>query len=299
MPAASLVAALWALVAAVPSCTAPASIDQDYVADIERYRADRVERLQRADGWLTLLGLFWLEPGETTFGSAPSNPILLPGSAVPPVAGRFLYDGTSVRLVAEPGLGATVDGQPIEELSFDHPPGGSAPVVTLGRLRILVIERGGRHAVRVKDAEHPAREQFSGLDYYPIRPEYRVRARLIPFDEPEPVEVATVIEANARYFVPGKLEFELDGLPLSLDPLISEPSETELFIIFKDGTSGGETYPAGRYLYATLEGEEAVLDFNKAYNPPCAFTSFATCPLPPPQNRLDLPIRAGERRYGK
>jgi len=171
--------------------------------------------------------------------------------------------------------------------------------VTLGRLRILVIERGGRPAVRVKDPEHPARERFSGIDYYPIRPEFRVRARLRPFDEPKPIEVATVVDIGARFLVPGRLEFELDGIALSLEPLISEPSDTELFIIFKDSTSGEETYGAGRYLYATLEGRDAVVDFNKAYNPPCVFTAFATCPLPPPQNRLDVPIRAGERRYGK
>jgi uncharacterized protein (DUF1684 family) len=281
------------LVGPLRCSTGPAT----YIEEVERYRVEREERLRAEDGWLTLVGLFWLEAGENRLGSDPSNPIALPEGTAPPVAGSVFYDGSTARLVTEPAGGITFDGEPVTELDLGGP--GTEPrVLRLGRLQFYLIERGGRHAIRVKDPENPAREQFGGLEYFPVDPGYRLQASFRPYDEPREIEVATVV-GTARFLVPGRLEFTLHGQSLSLEPLVSDPSDAELFLIFKDATSGRETYGAGRYLYTTLDADEVELDFNKAYNPPCAFTPFATCPLPPPGNRLAVRIEAGEKRFAE
>ena len=272
--------------------TIPTDASGAYVAEIEEYRAAREERLRAEYGWLSLVGLFWLEPGANTLGSAPGSAVSLPEGAAPPAAGTFRYDRGVVRLEAAPDSGITLGGETVT--SVDLEPNVE---VRLGRLAFFVIERAGRHAIRVKDPQSPVRTDFGGLDHYPIDPSFRVEARLRRHASPREVEVATVTGSPARFLVPGVLEFELQGRPHALEPLISKPGESQLFLIFKDETSGRETYGAGRYLYATLEGDRAVVDFNKAYNPPCAFTPFATCPLPPGANRLESRIESGERAF--
>jgi uncharacterized protein (DUF1684 family) len=164
-------------------------------------------------------------------------------------------------------------------------------------MRLHVIRRGSRHAVRVKDPQSPARQGFRGLAYYPIDPAWRVRARFERFDAPREVTIADVQGGTTTLRAPGRLVFTLDGTERALTPLLEDAQDTELWLIWRDETNDRETYGAGRYLYATLEGDGAVVDFNKAYNPPCAFTAHATCPLPPRENRLDLRIEAGEKRY--
>jgi uncharacterized protein (DUF1684 family) len=293
-----LAAAAWLAFAALAGCETggrsggSAGIPEGWAAEVEQYRADREERLRAETGWLSLAGLFWLEPGENAIGSDPGGAVVLPPDAAPRSAGVILYDGDVATLVADEEAGITLDGNPVSELRLEND-----VELRLGRLHWFLIARGGRHAIRVKDPESPVRTGFHGLDYYPVDPAYRVEAHLRRFDRPRELEVATATGTPARFLVPGVLEFELAGEPRTLEPLISEPDETELFIIFKDATSGRETYGAGRYLYTELDGDRAVLDFNRAYNPPCAFTPFATCPLPPPGNRLDLALRAGEKAY--
>ena len=268
----------------------------EYVRSIEAYRRDREQRLRAEDGWLTLVGLFWLEPGKTAFGSDRALPVVLP--AGPPKAGTLDLAGGTVRLRAEPGVGLSVGGEKTADRVLADDAGGKPDVVELDRLRFHVIRRGDRFGVRVKDPEAPPRKQFTGLTYYPIDPTLRVVARFEPYEPPREVEVATVAGVVEKMLVPGRLTFELGGASRSLEPLVEKAGEKELFLIFRDVTSETETYPAGRYLYATLEGSTAVVDFNRAYNPPCAFTPYATCPLPPRGNRLDVPIRGGEKRYG-
>jgi uncharacterized protein (DUF1684 family) len=277
----------------------PASGGQEYLAEINEYRADRESRLQSENGWLALIGLHWLEPGACAFGADPGNDLILPGDASPPFAGRLVYDGVVVRLVPEPGTDLLIDGEPAGERVLADDAAGRPDVVNLGRLAFHVIRRGDRHAVRVKDPQSPARREFHGLEYFPADPAYRVVSRLRAYDAPQQREVPTVVGTITEMLAPGVLEFELAGTALTLEPFISEPGETSLFLIFRDRTSGSETYGAGRFLYATLEGDRAVLDFNRAVNPPCAFTPFATCPLPPPENRLDIEVRAGEKIYAK
>ena len=169
-------------------------------------------------------------------------------------------------------------------------------MLELGRLSLHVIERGGRLGIRLKDRESPLRKAFTGLSWFPIDERYRVVARFVPYDPPKALKVPNVLGNVTPMPSPGRAEFTIDGKAVQLDGVLEEPDATELFFIFRDQTSGHETYGAGRFLYADLPKDgKLVLDFNKAYNPPCAFTPYATCPLPPPQNRLPVRIEAGRR----
>ena len=264
----------------------------DYVAEIESHRESRVGRLQTS--WLTIAGLFWLEPGENTIGSDPASAVVLPEGAAPAVAGTLTYADGKVAMFPEAGVEMTVDEAPVGG-EIDLTPGESAPEVTLGRLTFWVIERSGRHAIRLKDPEFQARVDFEGIEFYPVDEAWRVEGHLAPYDEPRTMSIETVI-GPAEMTSIGRVEFELDGTAHSLEALESSPEE--LFLIFKDGTTArGETYAAGRYHYAPIAGERVLIDFNKAYNPPCAFTPHATCPLPPRGNTLEVAIEAGERAY--
>jgi uncharacterized protein (DUF1684 family) len=196
--------------------------------------------------------------------------------------------------------GARVDGETKTEaiLHDDREPDPTR--VSFGSVNFIVIERGGRKALRVWDSEAETRTRFGGIESFPVDPSWRVVADWIPFDPPQTLETANVIGQMERYPVPGKAVFERDGRTHELLPVIEVPGDTQLFLIFADGTSGRETYGAARFLYADPPcGGKIVLDFNKAYNPPCAFTAFATCPLAPPENRLDLRVTAGEKKYRK
>lgn len=277
----------------------PSEPEPGYFEEIESFRAQREERLRSENGWLSLIGLFWLEPGANRFGSDPSGSIVLPPDAAPPLAGNFVLEDGGVRLLPEPGVEILIDGEPAGERRLRDDGAGSPDLLQLGRLRLHVIERGGRRAVRVRDPQSPTRAAFGGLDFFPIDPAYRVEGRLRAYPEPESREVETIVDTVSEMLSPGIVEFEIDGARLSLEPYVSEPGQTDLFIIFKDRTNGTETYGAGRFLSAVLEGDRVLLDFNKAYNPPCAFTPYATCPLPPPRNRLDAEIRAGEKAGGR
>lgn len=285
-------------VALLLSCSKPAP-DPAYTAEIEAYRQAREQRLRREDGWLTLTGLFWLEPGPNTVGSRPGSAVLLPADVSPPEAGLLVLENRVVRIVPEPEAGIRLGDERVGERELKNDRSGEPDLLRLGRLTFQVIERSGRYAVRVKDPESPVRRGFRGLEYYPVDAAYRVEAELEPYDPPRPIEVQSVTGTPEEMLVPGLLRFRLAGRELTLEPLVGEPSETELFIIFRDETSGSETYGAGRYLYADLEEGRAILDFNRAYNPPCAFTPFATCPLPPRANRLPVAVRAGELRYAE
>lgn len=264
----------------------------DYAAQVEQYRVDRMERLKT--GWLTLSGLHWLEEGRNAFGSDPSNSIVFPADTSPELAGVFVYASGKVTLETEAGAGLTLDGEIAGAGPIDLEP--DARELGLGRLTFFLIERGGRFAIRVKDPEHPAVQQFGGIDFYPVDESWVKIGALTPPDAPRTIPVETVIGTDAEMESRGRIEFRIGDEVHSLEAFAGS-DDTEVFIIFMDGTTGEETYPAGRYLYAGVEGDRATLDFNKAYNPPCAFTPYATCPLPPPGNRLSVRIQAGEKTY--
>ncbi|HUG54151.1 MAG TPA: DUF1684 domain-containing protein [Vicinamibacteria bacterium] len=270
--------------------------DHGYVRDVESWRAVREERLRAPDGWLSVVGLHWLREGPSTVGSAKGSDIPLPLPAPPRVGVIEMKDGRPFMRVA-PGITVLAEGRPVHEIELHADTSGKPDVLTVGPVSLFVIERGGRLALRVKDAESPRRRSFRGLEWYPVRESYRITARFVPYDPPKPIPIANVIGTVEPMPSPGYVVFTLDGREVRLDPVLEEPGAKELFFIFRDTTAGKHTYPAGRFLYSEMPKDgRVVLDFNKAYSPPCAFTSFATCPLPPKQNRLEVRIEAGEKK---
>jgi hypothetical protein len=271
--------------------------DDAYRREIETWRADRLARLRGDGGWLTLAGLYWLKPGINRFGADRSNDLVLPARA-PPRAGTFRLEAGRVTVEALPGAPLMLAGKPITRAELRSDAAGAPDVVSLGDLTMQVIARGDRLGIRVKDPRSPARQGFKGLSWFPVRPQYRVNARFVAHAAPVSIAVPTVIGTTETMPSPGSALFELAGKSVRLDPVL-EPGETQLFFIFRDATSGRSTYGGGRFLYADPPrnpGKDGriVLDFNKAYSPPCAFTPYATCPLPPSQNRLPIAVEAGE-----
>ncbi len=278
-----------------------ASTGGAYLEEIEKWRTQRETRLKSDTGWLTVAGLFWLKEGDNRFGTAPENDIVLPEGSAPPRAGVFLLQQGRCSVTIEPGVAATLQGNPAPlttaSLRDDTQP--EPEVLEMGRLRMFVIKRGERFAIRMRDLDSQMRKEFTGLHWYPIEESWRVTARFEPFDAPREIPVPNILGETEKMPSPGVVRFELRGRSLSLQPVMETPGARQLFFIFKDTTAGKATYGAGRFLYADLPADgKVVLDFNKAYTPPCAFTPYATCPLPPEGNRLDIPIEAGELNYG-
>ena len=265
-----------------------------YRQQIEAWRRQREERLKADDGWLTVVGLAWLKPGVNRFGSDPASDVALPTSA-PPHAGLFRVDGQQVTVEVAPGVPVTFAGQPVTQRRLRSDADGADPdVLSLGPVTMQIIERGGRLAVRVKDRDSAARRQFRGVKWYPIKPEYRIEARFVPHEKPTTIVVPSVVGIAEAMTSPGSALFEVGGRPMRHDPVL-EPGSPQLFFIFRDATTGKTTYGSGRFLYADPPANgRVVLDFNKAYSPPCAYTPHATCPLPPAQNHLPVAVEAGE-----
>jgi uncharacterized protein (DUF1684 family) len=272
-------------VTGVIACLLPigavAAVVTSYQSEIAEWRRQRETSLRQDGGWLTVTGLFWLHEGANRFGSGAANDIVLP--AGPADAGVFeLRNG---KVMAQ-------SGGSIRELRPD-----TNDLLQVGRLRLYVIQRGNRTGIRLKDPESPFLRDFHSLEYFPAREEYRVIARFVA--EPRKIRIANIVGQSELDDSPGYAVFQLHGREFRLHPVLEEPGANELFFIFRDQTAGKETYGAGRFLYTGLPKDgRVVLDFNKAYNPPCAFTPYATCPLPPPENRLAVRIEAGEQKYG-
>jgi uncharacterized protein (DUF1684 family) len=263
-----------------------------YAADIQTWRTNREARLKADGGWLTVAGLFWLKEGDNRFGGDNDRDIVLPASA-PGHAGVFTLHTGETRFRLEPGVAATVAGKPASTGILRADTASEEDVLHLGPLTMQVIERGGRYGIRLKDMQSAQRKAFAGLRWFPIKEAYRITARFV--SAPTIIQVPNVLGQVSDMPRPGYLVFTVNGQEMRLDPVIEEPGDKELFIIFRDETAPKETYGAGRFLYADMPKEgQVVLDFNKAYSPPCAFTPFATCPLPPKQNRLPVRIEAGE-----
>jgi len=275
-------------------------------ASLLTWRAELAKELQQANGWLTLIGLEWLKPGDNTFGSAPGNNFVVKAPTAAYLGVVQLNDKGLELLPPHGGYpkGLLVDGrlpenpQTLGSDDSEHP-----SKITTGTVTITIIHRSERYGLRIKDSKAPARTQFHGLRWYPPDETYRVQAKWIPYNPPHQVAIPTILGTEVKSDVPGAAEFTLDGKTLRLEPILESPDEKELFFILRDTTSTTETYGAGRFLYTPLpdhglaEPGELVLDFNRAQNPPCAYTPYATCPLPPPQNRLPIAIPAGQQRY--
>jgi uncharacterized protein len=269
--------------AAEPAKPAPAAAQPPEV-EWQAWRQKRAASLQREDGWLALVGLHWLSPGENRVEGLP---------------GRWVLEGGKVRLEAAAADGWTLDGAPVTSRALADDAAEKPDRLRRGTVQLQVIERGPKVALRVWDAASPVRTGFKGLELFPYDARLRVEGVWEPFPAPREVETPSVIGIPQREKVPGRVRFTLAGKSYTLEPTQEEPG-SDLFFVFRDQTSRRETYGAGRFLYAAPpRGGKVMLDFNRAYNPPCAFTPHATCPLPRPENLLATRIEAGEKRYGE
>jgi len=266
------------------------TIDPQYRAQIEHWRQQREAALKADWGWLTVSGLFWLKDGANTIGSDAASDIVLPESAPARLGTLEIASGQATFTASTPPV--TFNGKPVSKTEMIP---DSLDVLAVGSLRLLLIQRGSRLGIRLKDNNSKARREFTHLSWYPIDESWKITAKFIPAPSATKMVFDSVIGEKETMDSPGYAEFERGGKTYRLQAA----SEGDmLFFVIRDQTSGKTTYPASRFLYTDPPRDGVViLDFNKAENPPCAFTNYATCPLPPPQNRLPLAITAGEQKY--
>ena len=280
------------------AASAFAAAEDSFQKTEQAWRDGRAKRLTSPNGWLTLVGLHWLEPGENVFGSDPDCAVPLPAGKAPKRAGVLVLESGVVRIKPAPDTGFMLDGKPVVAQALADDTMEKPDVVTRGDLSFVAIKRGDRVGIRVKDSQSPVLKNFKGLDYFPADPKWRVTASFAPYAAPKKVTIPTVLGTTESMEAPGLVTFTIDGKTLTLEPVVEDPSDAKLFFIFKDQTSAKETYGAGRFLYADMPKDgKVVVDFNQAYNPPCAFTPYATCPLPPTKNWLAIRVEAGEKAF--
>ena len=297
MRGAILVTSMSAVCLALAGCSGPSPEEvAAHRAEIEVWQADREERLRDPDGWLTLVGLYWLEPGENTIGSSAENRVVLATEACPARAGNIVVEDGKARIVVDRNAPIEHEGERVHSMELADDRAEEPTVLTVGSLRFYVIQRNGELAVRVRDLESPALLSFQGMEEYPIDPAWRFEADFEAYDPPKKIEVPNIVGQVGEEDCPGALVFRKDGQTYRIDAL---DAGDEFFLIFADATTGEATYEGGRYMYVSKPDADGkvVLDFNKAYNPPCVFSPYATCPLPPEENRLSLAVTAGEKMF--
>src|SRR5579872_3392941 len=259
---------------------ATALLATPYLDETAKWRTDYESHLKAPNGWLSVAGLFWLHTGDNDLGSDPQSDVVLPPGS-PKQAGVMKFKDGKVMYQGR-------------QLKSDE--SGKPDVIKIGDVSMTIIERGGKTGVRLRDPNAQTRRDFTGCKWFPADPAWRIQAKWVPYPQPKKIAITNILGMTDEEPSPGYAEFTLQGKTLRLEPVIDDG---ELFFMFKDATSATTTYGAGRFLYASMpKGNTVELDFNKAHNPPCAFTAFATCPLPPKQNILSAAIEAGEKSYG-
>jgi len=283
------------LFAAATAAAAPTSEQ----ANVETWRQQRLQELTNQTGWLNLVGLYWLNEGPNTFGRASSNTLVLDHPKLAPTAGTFFLASGHVTFTAAAAAGITHQGQPVTTIDLISDARESATVISSGPLRLFIIERAGKLGVRVRDVDSPLLQSFQGLKYFPISEDWVREARFEPYEPQRHIAIVNILGLEEEMVAPGALLFKTkDGQDVKLDAVLDGADATDLFVMYSDATSGHETYGAGRFLHVPFATNgKTVIDFNKSYNPPCAFNNFATCPLPPYQNRLKVKVTAGELKY--
>ncbi len=280
--------------------------DAAWQKDTDGWRAEHQAELLKPDGWLSLVGLEWLQPGDNSVGSAGGNKIHLTGG--PAHLAILHLEGEAVTLNPPEGgfpPDFLVAGAPAKSQSLRAEANNDkvSPRLTIGTLNMYVIRREARFALRIKDSHSPAIVDFYGLKWYSPDLAYRVTARWIPYSPHKTITLATLVGTSYNQPVPGAAEFTLAGETFRLEPVLEDPAAAKLFFILRDTTSTSTTYSACRFLYTGFPTSGLdkpgglVLDFNRLENPPCAYTPYSTCPLPPPGNRLPIPLPVGEQRY--
>jgi uncharacterized protein len=273
-----------------------ATIDPAYQASVEKWRQNYEAMLRSDDGWFTVTGLFWLHEGDNRFGSDPLGDIVVPGKNIPAQIGVFAFHAGKVVVHAQPSAKMLFNGKPADTAEL-HPDAPNERLA-LGELAFFLHASGTRFGIRLKDKNSKARREFGGLHWFPIDPSYRVTARYTPYPAPKTVQTQNIVGDFDPYIMIGTVAFTLHGKQYQLEASENMPGAGTLFIVFRDLTSGKLTDSAARFLVAAPpKNGTVVLDFNEAYNPPCAYTAYATCPLPSPGNRMRLAIPVGEKNY--
>jgi uncharacterized protein (DUF1684 family) len=269
-----------------------------YEVEINAWHAKRIEDVKAPNGWVNLVGLYWLEPGINLFGSSDQNNIVFPKGTLPDRAGYFLVKDNMVSIFPDKEVTILSNGAPLTDPQIFHADSATSSQLQYGSLRWNIIKRDDKIGIRLRDLESEALTNFKEVDRFPIDVQWRLEARFEKADSLKTIDITNVLGQTTPQRCPGSIVFEINGQAYRLDAL--EGGKDELFIIFADATSGKETYGGGRFIYVKKPDAEGktIIDFNKAYNPPCVFSPYATCPLPPLQNVLPIEIKVGEKNYG-
>ncbi len=285
----------WTVVALLLAGAVVLPGQSSYKETTEQWRKQREAGLTTDTGWTTVVGLFWLREGENAAGTDAASRIELPKGTAPARVGSFRLRGGKITFTADPAARVTSDGKPVATLEMKPDNPGPATVIAVNDLSMFVLARGNRYAVRLRDKNSPYRKQFHGLKWYPVDEAWRIKAKWVPYPSGRKIRIENITGDVEQETSPGYASFRVAGKEYRLEPVAEGD---RLFFIFKDATAGKETYSAGRFLYTGMPRDGYVdLDFNRAFTPPCAFSPFLTCPLPPPQNRLPIAITAGELDY--
>ncbi|MEZ5007155.1 MAG: DUF1684 domain-containing protein [Chitinophagales bacterium] len=270
---------------------------ENYLDDLEAWKGERDVKLRAEDGYVNLVGLYWLQEGENTIGSDTSNNVVFPAGASSRIGSVFLKDHEVVFECAD-DVEVVVDSFCLNGGVIYSEKDSVQTILTHGHYDWHIIERAGNYGIRLRDLNHPKTQEPLNMAYFHVSKDWIITAKYELFETPKTIKIDNIVGFNFDENIEGKLTFELDGQSYTLLPSVDDEG---MFIMFADGTSGETTYGSGRYLMASLPDEEGnvILDFNKAYNPPCAFTEYATCPLPPRENILEVNIEAGEKRFGE
>jgi uncharacterized protein (DUF1684 family) len=291
-------AAIVAFGVAISHTGASAENPRDDSARVAEWRAKRLASLTSETGWLTPVALYWLKDGENSFGRAPDRAFSVDDAALSADTGAFFLADGRVRYVAHASTAMTYLGKPVTTIDLVSDAQDKPTELLAGSLHFMLIERAGHLGIRVRDSVSPNRTEFKGLQYFPFRADWDIQAHFEPYVPAHHIPIVNILGMTEEMTSPGAIVFRRDGQSWRLDTILEAPEDHELFVMFSDATSGRQTYGAGRFLYIGLPTANRIeVDFNKAFNPPCAFTDFATCPLPPQQNRLALAIEAGELKY--
>jgi len=291
---------LGAFVLVTPACTGNGAgvSDEAYRESILTWRQGRLDRLTSPTGYLALAGLLWLDEGEYTVGSGPDDDLVVRAEVAPPRACVLQHHAGKTTLIVSPGVDVFIGDEKVQKRVLRTDAEEDTDIVKLGDVSFYAIQRADHYGIRMRDPESPIRRNFGSIDSWPIDRAYAVDARFEPYTPPHKIPIVNELGFIDSTWTTGSVHFTLNGKECSLDALVDTLEDDYLFLIFRDHTSGVETYGAGRFLYTDAPKDGHVLvDFNKAYNPPCAFSPYTTCPVPPLQNELDVTIHAGEKMY--
>ncbi|MFZ1292042.1 MAG: DUF1684 domain-containing protein [Melioribacteraceae bacterium] len=272
-------------------------VSPEYKKEVEDWHKKRIENLKKENGWLNLIGLYWLEEGENTFGSSENNKIVFPENA-PAEIGKFVKIDSTIFFENSKNVSVLSNGKKIDKIEMQIDLSGNPTILEIDSFRWFIIKRDEKFGIRLRDLNSDLVKNFEGIERFPIDENWKVKAKFLPYDKPKEVQIPTILGTIEKDYSPGKLVFKIDNKEFSAEPT---SAGKDLFLVFADLTSGEETYGAGRFLYIEKpdSNNNVIIDFNKSYNPPCAFTKFATCPLPTDENKLRVRITAGEKNNGE